>query len=1480
MTGERKHRGTAVERWRRLAALTALVTAAGAAFSGLPASAADDSLPDTSYATSGTTADEQLRSDQCRMDIALRIGGPKEKEVAAQALDGTPAQLRAVAKLGSGADDESALSKAWDADFKAGFNAGMSDKLSGRRKVWQEYVPSDTPPPGYTNAKWSWAPDFFNTVGLSDWVYNSFARSASDLYGPTIRPASQQDQDAAIALGKKLYTEGHGDTAEQNAWGSWVFAPKDFPLAADDVRLFLQDGGFARSAPKPDTLEFRLAVEALKARFASCDWRNPPDPNGVLGQETSTAAAEWQHEISSQQPQRDTILATNRDATRVLAKAAGDLGELLGRSWQAGRLTTWLHYWQGPGTLGTAPITFHLSEAHGMCLDDPGSSKKRGTRVWLYTCNKSVAQQWTYDQDTGALKNKGGKLCLDVDGTRGTPKPGSRVQLWSCNGTGNQRWYLAKGGTVLHNVGTGLCLDTHTAKKRQYSQVWSCNGTKAQGWDASEDNTGTGAGTDSMFYPSKKSRDAVSSHLTSIRRTAKSRLDDLAAQLKTAEADAGKVKDAERAAYKTADAEGAPRGRGLLGAQQAAQVALATSAAVQAVDKAGATAYHAVTAAADQGRTLRDLAVSQAHQTRAEFRAAAAKEADAQAEAAAEGAAAQARTAAAADTTAHTELAAATKAQAVAKAAAATAHAKRLAAEKNEKTAEAEKETAAAEQARAAADRATAQTDAASASRAEQKAESAAATAAAKRQAAEDADTKAAQARGNAWAAARRADAAQAKAAAKDAYADAHASASDAKASRAAANEADQAANEAEADAKAAHAAADDATSAATAADAAATRAEAAAERARADAGAAQAAKDTADAAVKEDTKAAAEAILASRTAARAARTASGLADEAEKHAKDARAQADGAAEEAGSAVAAAAEAAGYASTTASAAEAARDSASQVAEPANDAVQLGSPYSDTDPAAGLAVLTGQASKTIGQQQAAVAQARADQAKTEAGQAKAAADAATGDAKAAYESAASAAGHAADARASARDAMASAADAAQAAADAAATVPPTLAYDKAAGADASAAAKAADTAQGYADRARGSADQAALDADAARAAAARAEQAAEHARAAAKRADADATAAEAAAKDARKQAEDAQKAAVQAEKQADRKNVASRIAANGGLYTKYTITSESADPNGDCVGTGTGSHIGCDISMTFHISGTVQYWLLSQCTVTSSDGDSCTGHYIYLDSKPFHVDYTKTVHINGLKLTESVVKGLLKGITQDFVDCSHGSVGGCAWAASVLIPPDRILQASKLVAAVEEALRTGSGIDRAVDAIKSSVAAGKVNEALSTTVIARLEEETGIAAAGGSVAERLSHLVHAFQLGWDVRKEKFLADEAHTGLLFEEQTGTDLIRYEPPAPVPGEVDPPSPDWVDASGRTYDAMGRNLTPSLFKMMWAKTGKRGLRTTIAKHVGKADVTVFDVTNIGADDIATLKTYLTDNDLLQKVTLVGEHS
>ncbi|MEU9477084.1 hypothetical protein [Streptomyces sp. NPDC048191] len=70
----------------------------------------------------------------------------------------------------------------------------------------------------------------------------------------------------------------------------------------------------------------------------------PLDPDDVLGDITSTAADEWQQEVSSQDAQRNQILDANKTAVDALTKGAKALSEMLGHSWIADHLTLWQDY--------------------------------------------------------------------------------------------------------------------------------------------------------------------------------------------------------------------------------------------------------------------------------------------------------------------------------------------------------------------------------------------------------------------------------------------------------------------------------------------------------------------------------------------------------------------------------------------------------------------------------------------------------------------------------------------------------------------------------------------------------------------------------------------------------------------------------------------------------------------------------------------------------------------------------------------------------------------------------------------------------------------------------------------------------------------------------------------------------------------------------------------------------------------------------
>nr|WP_238442248.1 RICIN domain-containing protein [Streptomyces pratensis] len=1272
----------------------------------------------SSYDWYEDTAAEQLRQDQCLMGDVLRLGGSTMAQTAQDGLGKTPEQLHVLANRDHWEDTP--LAAAYTKDREAA--SAELDALDALHQGWKAPVSGLETPAGFTQAAFQWPPgtsndgqkDFHEQTGLTTWIADRFWKDESDFYEDPTPLADDATLQAVKDLGTPLYgqdpdpglpsDEWNRALAERDAFEHLTDWPLE-PAGADNAGLFLASGGFARTAPDPGTPEHRIAVEDLKSRFAACAWRDPIDPNKALGGISATAATEWQQEIASQATQRDQILNANKDATKALAAGSEALGQMLGHSWVADHLTRWQDYWSsgGVGWIGSSPTVIQVPGASGKCLEAAGGGKTNGTAVQMYTCNNSAAQMWEVSGDDAGLhlRNVNSQKCVDVSSNN--TANGTKIQLWTCNSSPAQTWeYNVRATTALKSVGTGKCLNLPSFTNGQDALTYTCNTTSAQKFTVKVSaHNGT--------LPPTAQFDKAKKGIAAAQVSAKAQLAVLRTQAAAAAKAGTTSAAAEQAAYAVADANGAPRGRGLLVGLQKAQVTQGAAAALTAMVKAGETAEAATRAAAGDSATITQRALAQAAQSKAEFRKQAAYAAELQAKAAADAAKVHRDNAKKDKETAEAKLAEALKAEGDAKTAAAQAHARRLSAEAEELTAKAEKETAAAKQAEAAQHKQNAQAQASKAKTAQENAESAEGTAVSKQKAAEASRDNARNLRDDAWDAEQEADAARAKAYAKDAFAEAHESDSNAQESRAAADAAARYADTAESAATAARSEADAATQAAADADAAATRAEAAAERARSDADAAQAAKLKADAAVKTATSAAADAIAASQHAASEAKTAVELADEAEAQAKTAKSHADVAQQEWLKAVAASVKAAGFAYVTAQTAVDAGNAAAQVAAPANDAIQLGSPFVTKDSAAGLVVLTGQASKTIAEQQKAVAEAHAENAAAEAASAKVIADTAQGDAKAAYQHAANAAGHAADARGYSKEALGYAAAAATAASKAAASLARTIEYGRQATEDANAADRAAGRAEGYAVEARDSADQAALDAQAARDAASAAEEAASAARAAAERADTAATAAEEAAKDAQKYAESAQEAAESAERKEANQQVSTGAGTGigGTFYVVDDIKVTKADQQNPCeikIG-----FEGCEVTFTVHFDATLDFYVCTDPSVPATRSGCPQEETVFLETKTFP-NQTKEVTSYFSKLDiiqQTIVYQVLKEILiGDFVDCWHGSVSGCAWAASNFVPGKAIEKVVEGIRALDAAMQTGIGVADAFRALKT------------------------------------------------------------------------------------------------------------------------------------------------------------------------------
>jgi chitinase len=130
----------------------------------------------------------------------------------------------------------------------------------------------------------------------------------------------------------------------------------------------------------------------------------------------------------------------------------------------------------GGGTTTTSRIT----GLGGKCVDVASASTVNGTKVDLFTCNGTNAQNWT---STGGTLQALGK-CMDV--TAAGTVNGTKVQLFDCNGTAAQQWTHTASNQLVNPV-SGRCLDATGPSSADGTplQIWDCTGGTNQSWTLS-----------------------------------------------------------------------------------------------------------------------------------------------------------------------------------------------------------------------------------------------------------------------------------------------------------------------------------------------------------------------------------------------------------------------------------------------------------------------------------------------------------------------------------------------------------------------------------------------------------------------------------------------------------------------------------------------------------------------------------------------------------------------------------------------------------------------------------------------------------------------------------------------------------------------------------------------------------------------------------------------------------------------------------
>jgi Glycosyl hydrolase family 59/Ricin-type beta-trefoil lectin domain len=279
---------------------------------------------------------------------------------------------------------------------------------------------------------------------------------------PVIPIEWQNDSDSFALL---------GDTN----WANYTVSSDVYLNQAGTVELY----GRANTQQRPQSHQNAYLFRASSGGAWSID---KSDTNGTITALTSGSKAlgtgSWH-----------TISMTMQGSTISAAIDGTTVGTVTDGSYRGGQVGIGVVGYQTdqfdnlkitPGTGGvgapSGPITSGVNTAK--CVDDNANSNANGTKVQIWDCNSSNAQNWTLEND-GTIQVNG--KCMDVTGA--ATANGTLVELWDCNGGANQVWAV-QNGTLVNPV-SGRCLDDPGFNVTNGTQlaIWDCNGGSNQHWN-------------------------------------------------------------------------------------------------------------------------------------------------------------------------------------------------------------------------------------------------------------------------------------------------------------------------------------------------------------------------------------------------------------------------------------------------------------------------------------------------------------------------------------------------------------------------------------------------------------------------------------------------------------------------------------------------------------------------------------------------------------------------------------------------------------------------------------------------------------------------------------------------------------------------------------------------------------------------------------------------------------------------------------
>jgi Ricin-type beta-trefoil lectin domain-like/Alginate lyase len=154
-----------------------------------------------------------------------------------------------------------------------------------------------------------------------------------------------------------------------------------------------------------------------------------------------------------------------------------------------------------PSSTGSTSGGTIVRNGSAKCLGIVGGATADSSKADQYTCNGSVAQNWSLQSSATAgqvtIVNALSSKCLDIK-SAGTAN-GTQIQLYSCNGTAAQVWVAedqGNGYSQLRNPSSNRCVDVVGASSADSANVelYDCNGSAAQQWKINGTSSTAGGG--------------------------------------------------------------------------------------------------------------------------------------------------------------------------------------------------------------------------------------------------------------------------------------------------------------------------------------------------------------------------------------------------------------------------------------------------------------------------------------------------------------------------------------------------------------------------------------------------------------------------------------------------------------------------------------------------------------------------------------------------------------------------------------------------------------------------------------------------------------------------------------------------------------------------------------------------------------------------------------------------------------------------